>query len=726
MKLADATVTAANTSHVLPTDPVKDKLAARVAQVRTAHSKRGEGGFATTFVYEPTDFLEMDHGSLFITLEVLGGVKEATELGELVTHVVHDEYYRDLNRDPLASFEASLQRLNEELAEFASSGRISWVGKLSAVIAALAGRTLHLTQIGDSHAYLLRGKTLTNISEGLSESKRPNPLKTFLNIASGELGDGDRLVLSGPSLFLVASQSELSKLLAELSPARTIDRLRPELESQPGLGRLAAILVEITTEEKRGKHFMETEASEVVLDGTGVGIGLGAAAPAIGKVIGAGRGVGDEATSKLKDARITGGNFVDRLRLRAEARQTERSAPTKTTPPSAKSPGPAKKSVPPKSPPPMKGWVTRVPRFPRPKSDRFSYLLIALLAASLVALGAQSYQRSELRVEAAALTRAETSRASLKSAVSAGDRTRADTLYREALKNLQPALKSKARSTKQKAEALRALIQADRDTLDRITHLASPNLVADLGKLAAKASAIGLVQRSDGSLYTADQKTGAVYRIAGNDAQILPSSAATTVKGATLGPDDTPVLLLTRGTAEVTDQAVGKPSLSIGDWPEAVDIASFANYLYLLDPTAGRIWRVPKSVGGYGKAQDYLGDENDQKIRGAKALAIDSSVYVLQSSGDIWKFNQGARDPFKLSGLPSPIPSSAKLFANSSTTKLYILDGAAGRIVVLTATGAYERGVVSDAWKGATGFWVDEAKAALYVVTPQKLYRASL
>lgn len=716
----------------MPANPIKDKLAARVAQVRTASSKRGEGGYATTFVYEPTDFLEMDHGSLFITLEVLGGVKEATELGELVTHVIQDEYYRDLNRDPLASFEASLQRLNEELAEFASSGRISWVGKLSAVIAALAGRTLHLTQIGDSHAYLLRGRTLTNISEGLSESKGPNPLKTFLNIASGELGDADRLVLSGPSLFLVASQSELSKLLAELSPARTIDRLRPELESQPGLERLAAILVEVTTEEKRGKQFMETESAEVVLDRAGSGVGLGAAAPAIGKAIGAGLGVGGEATSKLKDARITSGNFVDRLRLRASSSraQSAHKAPSAKppAPPPAKTAGapPERSASAPKRPRPEKSLAGRLPRFPRPRDSRLTYALIALLAASLVALGAQSYQRSQLRVEAAAITRATASEAELKSAVAAGDRARAESLYREALEKLEPALKSKDGSTRSKAEALRAAIQADRDILDAITHLFDPTLVADLAKLGSKVAAIGLVRTGDGSFYSADQKTGAVYKVSGTNSQVLPSSAATQVKGATLGPDNTPVLLLAHGTAEVSDQAVGKPALSIGDWPPAVDIASFANYLYLLDPAAGRVWRIPKSVGGYGKAQDYLGNENDQKISGAKALAIDGSVYILQGSGDIWKFNQGARDPFKLSGLPSPIPETAKLFANAATTKLYALDGGAGRVVIITAAGAYERSIVSDAWKGATGFWVDESGKTLYVLTPTKLYRAPL
>jgi hypothetical protein len=744
MKGAGARVAVANHAHVLPKDSVKDKLAIRAAQVHTAHQKRGEGGFAATFIYQPTDFLEMDHGSLFVTVEVQGSVKEAAELSDLITSAVRNEYYRDLNRDPLGSFESALQRLNEELAEYASSGKLGWVGKVSAVIAALAGRTLHLTQLGSSHAHLLRAGKLSNISEGLGEGGNSNPLKTFLNIASGELAPGDRLILGTDSLFFVAPQTELVSLLGELSPARALDRLRPELEADPKLERLAAILVEVTTEDKLAKAFVETEPSEVVIDRSR---GLGtAAAPIIGKVAGRtadlGGTAGAMATSTLKDAKVGAGNFAERLRRRAEAKraaaQTEPAKSVHTEDPKQVEPE-KKVSKPSKPTAPAAGTersrsaltskLPALPRlrlktFPRPASSRASLALIAVLALSLGVLGWRMYDAAQVKAERTAIVTATAREQEL--AASLSDPGRAAQLYTQALEALQPALKSRNAERRKQATSLRDRIQSHRDTLDKVTRLSSPAQLADLGTLGDEVSATALVRAPDGSFYSADRETGAVYKVTTTGPQTLPSSAALPVVGGTLGPENIPTLLLSRGVAEVTDTSVGKPPVSIGEWPGAVDVASFGNFLYLLDSGAGRVWRVPKSVGGYGKPQDYLGNENDQKIRGAASIAIDGNIYVLQGNGEIWKFNQGARAPFTLSGLPSPIPADSRLFAREGFSSLYVLDPAGGRVVVLSLEGAYQRSFVSDAWKDARGLWVDEAGKNFYVLAKNKLYRSPL
>jgi hypothetical protein len=773
---------------------VKGKLVTRTAEIRTASKKRGNYGFATTLAYEPTDFLEMDHGSLYIALEVLGDTKEGDEVAGLVTNVVQTEYYADLNREPLASFEAALQRLNEELAELASSGRMSWVGKLSAVIGVFSGRTLHLTQIGSAHAFLLRGSKMTDISKDLSDKGELNPLKTFLNIASGTMLTGDRLVFTTESLLLSSSEKELSKLLLELSPARTLDRLRPTLEQDSGLERLAAILIEVTTEDALSKQYVETEPSEVIIDRTkGMGAMVAGAAPTVAAKVSQTAAGADKSkqvlTSGAKGLGTAGAGLLERWRKRTtpveveepepeleeepvsppevaeepetieleaaseeievdtepkpefepriEAVEDELDAPDEEQKPVLKDKLTSSARVAAlKSRETAKRLAQKKPQVKLPAAPGIlrriggksvSLILVVLLAVSIGAFWNVHSADAKAKKETAAITQTTSQEKDIQTALSSGNKAKAGTLITQALSTLKPALDSKNSSRKSQADSLRSQLQADQDQIDNVVRLTSPASMGDFGATGKAVETAGLTIGADGALYTTDKKTGSIYKLIDGTASVAQGETSNPSIGIATEDDGSLATLLSGGgLAELAGNTYTKPALSIGNWPKSVDFASFTNYIYLLDPSAGRVWKVPKTVGGFGKAQDYIGNENDQIIKGATSIAIDGNVYILQKDGTIWKFNQGVRDPFKLSGLPSPIPANSKLFTGENVSHLYALDPGHGRIVMLGTDGTYVRSYVSSQFQGASGIYVSDGDKDLFVLSGNKVFQIPL
>ena len=704
--------------------PPKDRLTTRTARAHTLHRRRGHSGFATTFIQEPTDFLEMDHGSLYLVIEVPGDSRAAAEVSELICRVIRDEYYSDLNRDPLASFEESLQRLNEELADYASSGHLGWVGHLSTVIAILSGRSLHLTSLGSARAYLLRAKRLTDISDGLSGEGPPNPLKTFQNIASGNLTDKDLLIIATESLFGVVGESELSKLSSELSPARTLDRLRPELERNPRLERLGTVLIELLTEQELARQYVETEAPLVEIDRTkGLPSSLRSAAPAALEATRRswqiGRGITSRATSSFHSSRLLAGSLASRLKGSKPKQDQESPSPT---PDESLSPDEA----PPESPPTPPRSPRSLPAFLRQRGRLRLIAISALLVVALL-LGITWYFASVKGREQSAIEQSNSLERQVQAALVLKDQAKALKLIREAELTLEPALASGDEGRRAAAGKLLALLGADRDQIQSVTRLIGLNPLADLSGVSRSLRAVGLVRTPDGLLYSADSRTGALYRLSGSTPETAAPGQGLGVRTLTLESDGViAALLKPSGVAELTSEGVTRPKLSIGEWPASVDLTSFANFLYLLDPSKGRVWKIPKTVGGFGKAQDYLGNEDDQRIVGARSLAIDSSIYILQSSGEIWKFDQGVRTAFTLSGLPQKISRDSSLFIREGFSSLYILDRDSGRIVLTTPAGAYQRSLAGEFLKGAQSLWVDEPGKTAWVLSDNKIYQLGL
>jgi hypothetical protein len=733
---------------------MKDKLATRVAQLSTAIRKRGNAGFATTYAYEPIDFLEVDQGSLYAVFEIEeGSGSEGLQIADLISGVLRKEYYRDLNRDPFASLEAALHQINEELGSVAEQNNVAWIGKLNAAVAVLEGQMLHVSHVGKAAAHLLRAGKLTDITKGLDDDT--DPLKTFANIATGDLAAGDKLMLSTGDLIPALDERHVASIFAELSPARTIGTLAEELDDKE-FERIGAVFVEILTEEQLSRQYVENDPDEIILERGGrLESFRENAAPMIGGLASSAAAAANKAKAMTQGNGGIAGRLKDHGAHKKEAAENEQRFHDEfdeTPAPATEEKRPitekfketnfteraktvknvgtplvdrVENMLPKKMPNVPKVKLPTAPSIPYLNGYLASGVLVLILIVSLVFLGAKHHGDSSVNKEVAALQRASLLEQSAGADILTKQYDQASQAITQARSALAPVLHSKDATRRSEAAGISAKLDNDQELASQVS-IVSVKPVADFTSLNKSANPTGLALLG-GFLYTADTSTGAVYRFnltSHKVEQVSPGNkthpiAASSRAGA--------AIFLTKPVG-ITETTTGGATTTIkptfGSWPSAaVDVTSFSNNLYLLDPDSGTVYKAIKTTGAYGNPSIALDSSSGPSIKDAKAMAIDGNIYVLQHNNSILKFNSGKQQSFSLSGLPQPLKSPNRILINANLADLYILDPGTHRVVVTDETGKYLKGYASDSWSKADGLWADEDKGLIWVLSGGKLYQ---
>ena len=156
-----------------------------------------ETGVARVFAEQSENFLERQYGTVFAVID-LSFTSDFYDVGEVLVDTLRKDFYSDLNQAVEQSFERALTGVNQTLADLAAEGQNDWVGQLNALVGVVHENELYISQVGKAEAYLVRGPSVTHITDGL-QSSRGASAKTFLNVASGDLEVGDeiRLVSGG-------------------------------------------------------------------------------------------------------------------------------------------------------------------------------------------------------------------------------------------------------------------------------------------------------------------------------------------------------------------------------------------------------------------------------------------------------------------------------------------------------------------------------------------------
>jgi hypothetical protein len=159
------------------------------------------------------------------------------------------------------------------------------------------------------------------------------------------------------------------------------------------------------------------------------------------------------------------------------------------------------------------------------------------------------------------------------------------------------------------------------------------------------------------------------------------------------------------------------------EWGQIAGMAGFGSSLYLLDKN-GEVWKYPTTESGFGEKQKWFKESVDLSL--AKDLAVDGSLWVLTQNGQIFKFLQGSKDAFTISGLSKPLFEPEALFTDFEAENLYILDKGNARIVVLSKTGESQ---ANYSWAQASqgeGLVFQESEKRLFLLSGSKIYQLSL
>jgi hypothetical protein len=167
--------------------------------------------------------------------------------------------------------------------------------------------------------------------------------------------------------------------------------------------------------------------------------------------------------------------------------------------------------------------------------------------------------------------------------------------------------------------------------------------------------------------------------------------------------------------------ADGKTKIAAeGDWKSIGGIGAFGTNIYVLDKSGNQIL---KYLGGAKESKSVYASGS---FGNAKAMAIDSSIYVLTSDGSIKKYTRGTADTFSVTGLEIPFKNPTRIVTNADTENVYVLDPGTARIVVLDKSGAFQTAYSVEVLKNAKDFEVNETDKKIYILANSKIFALTL
>ena len=185
------------------------------------------------FHYLPENVAHESLGMLLGVFEIGDRSESSAYIVNFLASVAKKEYFSQTKRGIPESLEATLHKINRALAELVKQGNTEWLGTLQGAVCVVNQGTLHFSVTGAGHVILIRNEFLSVVSEGLSpEEAFEHPLKTFAEISSGRLQDGDTIIISTPEIFDILTPADIERASKHFPRERLSQFLRTAMVNQ--------------------------------------------------------------------------------------------------------------------------------------------------------------------------------------------------------------------------------------------------------------------------------------------------------------------------------------------------------------------------------------------------------------------------------------------------------------------------------------------------------------
>lgn len=158
-------------------------------------------------------------------------------------------------------------------------------------------------------------------------------------------------------------------------------------------------------------------------------------------------------------------------------------------------------------------------------------------------------------------------------------------------------------------------------------------------------------------------------------------------------------------------------------WTTPGGIGLFGQNIYVLDKTSDQVLKFVASENDFTET-DYFTEDVD--LASARAMAVDTSIWVLYSNGNIEKFTRGSKVSFSISGVSKSLSGATRIYTTDDLDNFYILDNANNRVISLDKNGKMLKEYTSPVIKDAKDLEVSEEDGKIYILSANKLYSINL
>lgn len=226
------------------------------------------------FSYEAITMEEAQLGNLYLISKISNlnskKRKSFTFFTDLLASAIKRDFYSNPQRNTLTALESSLQGANIYLKDFAKKGHKEWIGNLDFGCLAFSGNKIHIGQTGNILFYLFRNQTLSNVTKKFSNRDKQSQLtKTFSNIASGEVQENDKLIITTYDLLKIISVQKLKELISSPTGEKLYEHIKEKLKEKK-IDSLACLILEAKTnksvKEKNQEVIIENKIKSTILN----------------------------------------------------------------------------------------------------------------------------------------------------------------------------------------------------------------------------------------------------------------------------------------------------------------------------------------------------------------------------------------------------------------------------------------------------------------------------
>lgn len=705
-----------------------------------------------TYIFEPSPG-EEHLGCLFAAAETedRGGVGK--ELLDVVISAIQREYFRDTKRAPMQSFELALHQANLILHDAADRGVRDWMGYFHVAIGALVGKQLHVSVAGGASVWLARKTVMTCVSEGLSHLPITNALRTFSQVASGEVAVRDAILLATGNFEHVFRPDDVARFTIDHSAATISARLQQLYTDQQYTAPLSVVTVTVlpdyivTPREETNFNKVRQAASAspeqlkprkpLLIRKPGWQTVVLALSQSVQM---AWRAFRAHAWPRLKRS----GQFVGQGITRSTGALVTMSKQAGGKSSAARS---AALSMPARK---RKSWaqiLSDILSFFRDTPRRVigiasglpttskifavvALVLVVVLGFSLRALQNKRALDEDIKRASELLHEAQTKQEAAAAALIYDNRDQAKALLDEA----QQAVTTLSATGFYEAETreVQTAIQTQLDRLQKITRAPGTSALGDFSTLLSGQPGGGLYLAGE-KLYTFNPATNAIISMDFSGQTELTSEETKEIgffsTGLTHAADKT-ILFVTGdpGLAlfDTKDNSLARQEIALpAEKTSLGPLALFGNRLYVFDATVNNILTFNKTLRGFAGGTPWITDSSFP-ASSIKSLAVDGSIYTLHSDGSIRRLFKGATAEFTMDTIDPPLTNATKILTSEDFKSLYVLDSQKKRVAVFTKKGALVKQIFFAQEAAIKDVAIDPKEENLYALDGTKVIKVPL
>jgi hypothetical protein len=622
------------------------------------------------FLYEPANVLERKLGSLYLVGNLSKVLPQNINFLEKLSSQIKKRYYSLSAHSSEKALRESLAKTNEFLADEVQKENVDWLGNLTLAVCTIKDYIFNFTLVGDIKIFLLRSGKIIDIGKNLElEGVEPWPLKVFGNIVTGKLSQKDKILILTKEVFDFFSEQNILQEIAKLDP----------LDEK----KLKGIL------KNKEKLFSEISGAFLLVD------------------------LSEEITGKGKIAFEKGLPTFSLSQIFAPLTKLKLPALPGIRLPQVSSP--LKK--------------IRTPRVPEIKSSvNLKRNLIIVLGLVVILIFGGFFARMQNEKEKVTardiIEKVKTKVDWADRSLAIKDKDKANQFYQEACQEILPLTKTD-NPLKKEALDLKGKIEGQLFTLNQLEKITDPETLFDSTEINFIPQEIIL---SQGKIYLFSPATPNIYQLDINkkSGEFIQTdkkfSLAASLYNATvlfyLRPDS---------ISSLNGAQLGGSTVLKNPYPDFYfdSLSVFGFNLYFLDNKKGEIVKYFFQEGQSEISGKLWLNDKAKKPIGAKSIAVDGSLWVLNNDNSVDKFYGGNfQETVQLKFFPYAEDFS-KILAFEGLPYFYILEPIQKRVIILGKGGQVIKQFQSDKFDNLKDFTVSENGKTIYLLNGLKIYKVS-